>query len=299
MLSSCFAALFLCGCSILFDSSSQDGVQIVKSASQAIDSPPDGVQIVNSAGQAISERESTSAISQPTVLDLRSSPSPGQGGANGGGDRSISLTSRDAVRELRDRRSLAPAEKKLIRAIALFDREETSQARRIIDQSLIDNLTLAADRAVAHMYRGFMLCYEQDKSACAFQFRRMYAEVPGFVVTEEEQGYRRWSPVLDEVTAEYRGSSTAAANAPTASSHRRSTLQISSIADGGSQLLLNVRPGGSITFDGKLVGESPPIRIIKVNPGVHSLVLSGRGEPFAADIDVGAGEQIEIRRDVR
>ena len=282
-LSSCLAALIVSGCSILFDSSSQEGVQIVKSA-----------------GRAISECENASDVPSSAVLDLRYSQDLGQHGSNGGGGRSISVTSSDAVRELKARLSPTLSERKLVRAISHFDHDETSQARWIIDQALIGNLRLAGDRAVAYMYRGFMLCDEHDNSGCALQFRRMYAEVPGFLVTEEGHGYRRWAPVLDEVTAEHRGSLTAAANAPTTSSYIRSTLQVSSTADGSSQLLLNVRPGGSIVFDGKLVGESPPIRIIKVNPGVHTFVLTGgRGEPFAADVDVGAGEQIEIRRDVR
>lgn len=280
---SCLAALTLSGCSILFDSASQEGVQIVKSP-----------------GRGGGECESATDVPSSAVLDLRYVQELDQRASTGAGGRGVSLTSSDAVRELKARRSPTPAERKLVRGISHFDRDETGLARRIIDQSLIGNLRLAADRAVAYMYRGFMLCGEQDKSACALQFRRMYAEVPGFLVTEDGHGYRRWSSVLDEVTAEHRGSSTALANGPTASSHMHSTLQVSSTADGGSQLLLNIRPGGSIVFDGKLVGESPPIRIIKVNPGVHTFALTGgRGEPFAADVDIGAGEQIEIRRDAR
>lgn len=283
MLASCLAALFVSGCSILFDTSSLDGVQIVKSASRTI-----------------TDCENTAETPASAVLDLTNWQSVGQRGSAGAGGHGISLTSSDAIRQLKDRRSHVPAERKLVRAIAYFDREEFSSARRIIDQSLVASLRLPGDRALAYMYRGFMLCYEDDRNACALQFRRMYAEVPGFLVTEDGHGYRRWSPVLDQVTAEHRGSSTAAANAPASSRHLRSTLHVSSTADGSSQLLLNVRPGGSITFDGKRVGESPPIRVIKVNPGTHTLVLTGSlGEPLAADIDVGVGEQIEIRRDGR
>lgn len=279
----CLAAILLSGCAILFDSASQEGVQIVKSASRAI-----------------SECDNASDLPSSAVLDLRGSQGGGQRGSNGAGGRGVSLTSSDAVEALKVRRNPTLAERKLIRAVAHFDRDETRAARRIIDQSLIGNLKEASDRALAYMYRGIMLCDEQDKSDCALQFRRMYAEVPGFLVTEKGHGYRKWSPVLNEVTAEHRGNSTALAGAIASSSHLRSTLTVSSTADGGSQLLINVRPGGAIVFDGKAVGEAPPIRVIKVDPGIHTLVLTaGREAPFVADIDVGVGEQVEIRRELR
>lgn len=262
-------ALVLSSCSTLFDSPSQEGVQIVRRADQAIR---------GSGGDSDIPAANTLDL---TYIDLT-------------GNRGSALTSSKAVRDLQDRPGKTPAERELVQAINHFNREQTTAAKRIIDPPLMADLRLPADRALAHMYRGFILCYEYDRNAGAGEFRRMYAEVPEFVVTEEGPGYSRWSPVLNEVTAQLPASSRRAAGKPGSS---RSTMLVSKTADGSSQLLLNVFPGGSIVFDGQRVGESPPVRLIKVSPGVHSLLLtSSQGEPFAVDVDIGTGERIEIRR---
>lgn len=284
----------LSGCSILFDAPSQDGVQIVKSAVRAVGN-----------GESASSPQPSSG-----VLDLTHVRGSGQtvGATNACGQektRKVEMTSSDAVRDLQERAGKTAAEKKLVQAIAYFNSEKIDQARRSIDSAPITELRRAADRAVAYMYLGFIHCIDFNKTACALEFRRMYAEMPGYLVTDDAPGNRKWSSVLQEVTAQYPGGAKAAAvgltNAPAAPSPQMySALLVSKTTDGSSQLLLNVRPGGSIVFDGQVVGEAPPVRLIKVNPGVHSFALSsGRTQPFAVDVDVGVGEQIEIRHGVQ
>jgi len=285
------AISMLSGCSVLLDAPSQDGVQIVKSV-----------------GRTVVANESAATIPSSAILDLTRVRKSGQNSANGSrgreGTRKIDLTSSDAVRELQERPVKTIAEKKLVQAIGYFHNEKIDQARRVIDLALIADLRQAADRAVAYMYLGFIYCFDFDKNVCALQFRRMYAEEPGYLVTGEAPGYAKWFPVLQEVTAQYLHDTLPEASLGSGSvapvTQIPSALLVSKTPDGSSQLLLNLRPGGSIAFDGQSVGDSPPVRLIKVTPGLHLFVLSSGQSPlFAVDVDVGVGEQIEIRRGVQ
>ena len=286
------AISILSGCSVLLDAPSQDGVQIVKSV-----------------GRTVAANESAATIPSSAVLDLTRVRKFGQNGAANGsrgreGTRKIDLTSSDAVRDLQERPLKTVAEKKLVLAIGYFNNEKVDQARKVIDLALIADLRQAADRAVAYMYLGFIYCFDFDKNVCALQFRRMYAEEPGYLVTGEAPGYSKWFPVLQEVTAQYLHDTQPEVSVGNGSvapvTLIPSALLVSKTPDGSSQLLLNLRPGGAIAFDGQSVGDSPPVRLIKVPPGLHLFVLSSGQSPlFAVDVDVGVGEQIEIRRGVQ
>lgn len=270
------------GCSTLFDSPSMEGVQVVKSVAGAV--------ITN--GNTNSEAQSSSG-----VLDLTRNPNQGQSdtACAQGGNSKIQITSSEAIRDLQERRGKTGPEKKLVQAISLFEKEKIDQSQKYLDAALSEGLRNPADRAVAHMYLGFTNCIEANKTACSVHFRRMYAELSGYAVTEDNYGYREWFPVLQEVS----GPCANLANGRSGS-RSQSVLLVTKTLNGGSQLLLNVRPGGTIVFDGRPVGETPPIKLIKVNPGAHTLSISnGRANPIAVDIDVGVGEQIEIRHGVQ
>lgn len=274
----------LTGCSILFDAPSYDSMQVKSSAQSAISCDP----VPQIPSQSVVDLRSTGTRSDQTT-DTRSA---------GASDGRTVLSSRDAISELKDRKFKTPAEKKLLSGISLYDRENVSSARKVIDQPLVDSLDRPADKAIAYMYRGFIACYAKEKNACAQQFRHMYTVLPTFQVSENGVGYRQWSPILNEVTAEHR--KTAAKGVVTEpSTQKKSKFVVTKTTDGSAKLVLNTHPGGSVMFDGKLVGESPPIKILMVNPGAHSLLISGRpGERFSADVDIAAGEQIEIRHDI-
>ena len=279
-----FAGLAMAGCSILFDAPSYDGVQ-VKSNGQAISCDP------------------VPQIQSQSVVDLRTTGTRTEQGAESrpgaqAADGRANLASRDALSELKDRKFKTPAEKNLLNGISLYDKEKVASAKKIIDQPLVDALDRPADKAIAYMYRGFIACYAKAKNACAQQFRYMYTVMPTFQVTENGVGYRMWSPVLNEVTAEHRKTaSKGVVTEPVA--QKRSKFVVSKTTDGTAKLVLNTHPGGSVMFDGKLVGDTPPIKTLLVSPGAHSLLISGRpGERFGVDVDIAAGEQIEIRHDI-
>lgn len=271
------------GCSYLFDAPTTDGVQVVKSRGQVpVDCDP-------------------APANSSSVLDLRdgNKSSLKEGSQVGRGNGRTILTSRDAIRDLKARRPKSAAESRLLSGISFYERESVTRAGKVLDQDLVDNLGKPADRAVAYMYRAFVRCYRREKSACAQQFRHMYTVMPSFQVSEKGPGYTQWGPVLREVTAETR-TRVAEPEATAPMKQRYARLLVSNTPDGSTKLLLNTDPGGAIMFDGKLVGESPPIRVLMVNPGTHSLLISGRpGERLSIDVDIAGGEQVEIRHEIQ
>ena len=63
------------------------------------------------------------------------------------------------------------------------------------------------------------------------------------------------------------------------------------------KIRLKVHPYADVLIDGKLIGEVPPIRILEVEEGKHTIefVVLGLNKKFTVETEIKAGEDIEIR----
>lgn len=76
----------------------------------------------------------------------------------------------------------------------------------------------------------------------------------------------------------------------------RLVLQSMAAARQPAILVFDIRPQGDIYLDGALKGKVPAITRLQVAPGAHSIeVRNGRFTPFVTEVNVGPGEQMEIR----
>ena len=59
---------------------------------------------------------------------------------------------------------------------------------------------------------------------------------------------------------------------------------------------LDIKPAGEIFIDGKLEGATPPLREVKVPPGVHTIeVRSGRFPPLRLEVELRAAGDLQLR----
>jgi len=75
------------------------------------------------------------------------------------------------------------------------------------------------------------------------------------------------------------------------------TYELKKLKLGVGKIRLKVHPYADVLIDGKLIGEVPPIRIQQVEEGRHSIefVSSRLNKKFTVEVEIGAGENIEIR----
>lgn len=77
------------------------------------------------------------------------------------------------------------------------------------------------------------------------------------------------------------------------------------LAAGGRQLMvrpavlvLEIEPRGEVQVDGERIGDTPPLRELKLKPGSHRVVIwHGEQEPLRRRLDLEAGERHVIRHD--
>jgi class 3 adenylate cyclase len=71
-------------------------------------------------------------------------------------------------------------------------------------------------------------------------------------------------------------------------------------ATGGGRLELAVAPWGEVLIDGKSRGVSPPLRVVEIAPGAHTVeIRNSTFEPYIEKVDVKPGEARRIRHRFR
>lgn len=282
------------GCTVVFDVPSREGVQIQPR--------PLGTDI-----GSLAARLPAGAATDASMLDLtrvgeeagasRDCRDGRQSSVDGGG------TGSDAVlRRLNGEKSVSLAGRHLRRGVARFGAGRYGDARSAFEAALAANPAEREFHALGRMYLGFIRCIEGDENGCALEFRRMYAEVPEFVVVAQGVQAAAWSGTLERVRARHRVAAACAprlAAAPEAGrSPSAATGGLVTTPTGGpdAQIALAVSPGGKIIFDGHEVGSTPPARTLTVRPGLHTLtVVSDAAPPVTAELDIRAGERIEVQ----
>lgn len=320
------------GCSVLFDAPSLEGVQIAKPTIEmdkaVIDQDAIQQKVLDQASgeqrasdhdfmektpieqHGIQQRklQSTDASKRSNdSLDLTEistvDSAEGSNGRFAGTQKGCAggKTTDDALLELRQRQGNGWAEVTLLEGIANFNNDRLRLAKSQFDVALGHGLAKPADRALAHMYRAFVDCIQGNTKSCAREFHDVYVESPGITVTTMASHPDKWVHVLEKEApkchvADGQGNLGGIGKY----GQSRATLLVSRTRDGGSEVALSVKPGGVIMFDGHAVGETPPIKVLKVKPGAHSVVVkSDTKNVLSADILVGDGERVEIRYGVR
>ena len=72
------------------------------------------------------------------------------------------------------------------------------------------------------------------------------------------------------------------------------------VKGGPARLELAVAPWGEVLIDGKSRGLSPPLRVLEVPPGPHTIEIRNSTFPaHVARIEVRAGEAVKIQHRFR
>jgi class 3 adenylate cyclase len=67
-------------------------------------------------------------------------------------------------------------------------------------------------------------------------------------------------------------------------------------ATASAQVQLQIAPWGEVFVDGRSRGASPPMRVVEVSPGAHSIeIRNANFPPHVARVEVRAGQEVRIR----
>jgi hypothetical protein len=90
----------------------------------------------------------------------------------------------------------------LAKGVKSYDDGDYAAALLQFQAALDLGLASGVDRAVAHKHLAFMACVAKRIATCRTEFRKAFADDPGFDLARAEAGHPTWGPVFRSVKAE-------------------------------------------------------------------------------------------------
>jgi len=123
----------------------------------------------------------------------------------------------------------------------------------------------------------------------------VFLALVGFATRLKERGEQRQAAAL-AVPAPAAPSAQRPALPPRADKAPAAKLERPASAPAPGQVLIAVLPWGEVFVNGKSRGVSPPLRVLDLPPGVHTVeIRNSNFPPHVERVQVRAGEQVRVR----
>ncbi len=182
--------------------------------------------------------------------------------------------------------------------IALYEARDLAQAMRLLQAALDAGLPDAAERASAHKYLAFSHCTQGQWSRCESSFDAAFSALPGFSLQPYETAGTPWGQAysraqerrmhgckpLAQTAADLTAAQESAPNSrvvtavaalPRDASQTRAPRTQATGA--GYNLRLRVSPWAHVRINGKSMGVTPPLVLLKLPAGPHTVELVSPG----------------------
>lgn len=103
-----------------------------------------------------------------------------------------------------DKLALRPAEKNLSQGIRDYEEGDYKAATQNLYSALAGGLTFKSDTVTAHKYLAFIHCASEREKQCREEFRKAFEIDPNFELKKTESGHPLWTPVYQDVRAEFK-----------------------------------------------------------------------------------------------
>jgi len=98
-----------------------------------------------------------------------------------------------------ERPTLSGPEYLLAQGIKNYEEGEYKSAAAYLQNALKAGLPRKTDSAKAHKYLAFITCSSGNQRECRNEFRKAFADEPGFALDAAEAGHPVWGPVYERV----------------------------------------------------------------------------------------------------
>jgi hypothetical protein len=208
----------------------------------------------------------------------------------------------------------------LAQGIALFESRDLAQAERALQAALFAGLADPMERASAHKYLAYTYCTHKEWTRCEAAFDSAFSAHPGFALQAYETTDTPWRDAYSRAQERRTRRCPAAPQLRAASAAGSFTLNsrvitsITALASGpvrpaasaaryetprtDHNLRLKVSPWANVLINGKPSGVTPPVVLLKLAPGSHTVELRNPGfESYRQVIRITDGQSVTLSHD--
>jgi hypothetical protein len=208
--------------------------------------------------------------------------------------------------------------------IALYESRDMAQAERTLQAALDAGLADPAERASAHKYLAFAHCTQKQWSRCEADFASAFAAHAGFALQAYETTGTPWGQAYSRAlerraqacpTAQRAAGTPPAATGAIPAGFALNSRVIAAVTPLTSEpaaprpqaapapgsdhnLRLRVGPWAHVRIDGKPMGVTPPLVLLKLAAGTHTVELISPGfESFRQVVQLTDGQLLTLSHD--
>lgn len=213
----------------------------------------------------------------------------------------------------------------LAQGIALFEARDLAQAERALQAALFGGLADPMERASAHKYLAYTYCTHKEWARCEAAFDSAFSAHPGFALQAYETTGTPWRDAYSRAqdrwiqrcpSAQRLRTAPAAPTAGGFALNSRVITSITALTPGlaparsaalaprsetprtDHNLRLRVSPWANVLINGKPSGVTPPVVLLKLAPGSHTVELRNPGfESYRQVIRITDGQSVTLSHD--